>query len=1325
MAASYIYKAQGDRGKKGIFLTPQEDARSNPIAILPNGQRIPGQFVNTNEGRNQYLFGDAILGQQGVKIEYNGKTIDLEDSNKSYEGNNPFDGWEYRAKGDLGQAGSGGGGGFPSNLAPGNFGFGAYAAYLGGQFPNPTFADFDPVKKVPFQHTDPFEFSQKYGDLSRSEVTKNADLAKQLALDQVSTELEGLKSFAPAASALKRSELSLDNRFNQAQRTNQLKDVFPDLDQRFGDLRSDLNAQRKRAGIYASGRAPDEITDRGLELTARSRAADNASASGFSGLAAARTSDLLSAETRLGLAQYGENLTQSNVAGRENLIGTEAALKLAPTAYSDAGSQIRVTPSVSAASLSQGNLGQLNQLSMLSASQAFAGEVGQQQFKSSQEFARREFNKSGLFNESQVNAGIANSFALGKFQYDVGYAGMLAGAAQTDINANTELAQQAAAGQAAQQSQAAAQQGNTIGAIASGIGNIVGAAPALIGALGLGNSGDGYTGAGAISAGGSTYEPGTNYGGGSGSIFVPTGQTIPSGYRRQKGTSSGGSIAIPIGGGAVNGPSQGPSSNGPSSGGTYAGGSSGGSYNGGSSNEDFGGGGAPSGGDSGGIQRDPGSESDPNVEPPPPPDPNYDPSQEDSGGGDSFAYERSGQLPATQFASATLSNFQKDTGVGVGADEALNLTDKSRSVLSDAGIHYQPSQTASVPAGVDSAGRKLYGDPSKMALTTPEAGNSYVKSFFDTMLPTGVFSKGDTDKLQQIAGVAGSVAFIDKLNTYWQAGDKKAFVNAVAQQFKTPIINSITKDPRDRAGLSSLFSAYNLFENWDRMSAGQKGLGLASLGLHAFHYTTGEDLASKPVIEPTLGADGQVINPGLTVGQTLGLFQQGYNAYALVNNWNDLNTIQKITGGITNAAGIAETAKNFGLLGEGVGGTAVNITGGQLANLGYSSASQYGVGAVVGSSEATVPAGYTTVSQLGNGTKVIAPQANAATTAVGPSTLQAVGAGASIAAGAYQVYQGWGTGGAKGALNGAVGGLAIDAGLYTLGATNPYLFAGIVAVSILGDMIHTGKNAAQVQRDGMRSVLKDSGLADKNYQVTLADGTLADVGIDGHGGRHGITNRDLLTEQHKSYKDLSSYDVDYTNDLDYASSMGGVTLSRLLAGGSATNISQVGGQLGNAAIANIGFGKEMTETNFNKMAANQRAFFSQSGIKSKEDALQLINMAEAQHRLSPTDATTSRQAVSMFFDKDGFKTAQSLMAGRHRGIETIPNTTPPRQTVDVKSPSDGASKLPPGRDVDPGFNLPKGSNLYQGLKNRLSPLRLSKEEIINRNASRYGAAANG
>jgi len=226
---------------------------------------------------------------------------------------------------------------------------------------------------------DPSQIASEYGDINREQMRKNAALSSELALDALDTELRGLQNFAPAASALKRGELARDNQFNQQQRDEQLAAADP-------NLRADLMAQRERANAYASGRAPDSIQDRALELGIRSSAADAAAGGGFgvrSG-AARKASELMSAQQRIGLSQYGDQLLTSNIGARGEML-------LAPTQYSDAGAQMQVMPTQSGAALAMQIASEANS-GNITADKALASLSQQEQFKSGLEQDTRKLN---------------------------------------------------------------------------------------------------------------------------------------------------------------------------------------------------------------------------------------------------------------------------------------------------------------------------------------------------------------------------------------------------------------------------------------------------------------------------------------------------------------------------------------------------------------------------------------------------------------------------------------------------------------------------------------------------------------------------------------------------------------------------------------------------------------------------------------------------------------------------------------------------------------------------------------------------------------------
>lgn len=178
--------------------------------------------------------------------------------------------------------------------------------------------------------------------------------------------------------------------------------------------------------------------------------------------------------------------------------------------------------------------------------------------------------------------------------------------------------------------------------------------------------------------------------------------------------------------------------------------------------------------------------------------------------------------------------------------------------------------------------------------------------------------------------------------------------------------------PIQKQDLQSLYNAYILFQNWPKMSAAQKARGVAGLGIQGFKWGSGKDLNAEWISKPS------GTNPGLTYGQAFDLFNQGYNAYALAKNWDQLNTIQKITGGARSAYDIARTAKGFGLLGTGTNGAATAANAAQLAKAGWTPVAGKGVGAITANVGATLPQGYTSIATEG-GKVVAVPAANVPT----------------------------------------------------------------------------------------------------------------------------------------------------------------------------------------------------------------------------------------------------------------------------------------------------------------------------------------------------------
>jgi hypothetical protein len=224
---------------------------------------------------------------------------------------------------------------------------------------------------------------------------------------------------------------------------------------------------------------------------------------------------------------------------------------------------------------------------------------------------------------------------------------------------------------------------------------------------------------------------------------------------------------------------------------------------------------------------------------------------------------------------------------------------------------------------------------------------------------------------------------------------------------------------------------------------------------------------------------------------------------------------------------IFETIKGFG---SGAGGaSAVNSLGSSAGGMSSMGSSIPSVSGFSGMEE-----------MLGNGLFSQAPSGMTASTAANPATLggvQSLGSSGlssigsvalPIAAAAITANSLWESGG-KDILRGRG-----DKADYT----NLGLAAGTMGLSemanmglrlmgkrSLGAMMKSGKSGAQNQRDDFRSFLKQSGVADNDYNVKLADGSMFNVGLDGKTKYKNVgKNVDGGTER-------NAWDVDWSNPL--------------------------------------------------------------------------------------------------------------------------------------------------------------------------------------------------
>lgn len=1317
---------------------------------------------------------------------------------------------------------------------------------LSGEFPSPVTANFNTIKKAKYKMTNPMRFAKRFGQFNREEILKNYELAKSLALQQLDTELQGLDKYAPAAAALKRSEISADNLFNQQQRSAQIASTMPGVAGWLAD-------QADRANAYAQGRVPDSITDRALELNMRSASADRSTAAGFgaSSSVARKASDLMSAEKRIQLSQYGDQLLGQN-------IQTTANLMLAPTEYSDAGAQIRVMPEIGGARLSAGALSEINQITGLPTSSAFQGRVQQQQFLTNLKQQTRMFNAQGEWNESSFNANTANQFALKKFDYKAQLAGVMAGVETANNMIGLGLSQQAQYGQIFQDAMGASQSAGETAAVSGGIGSLIPQIPGMVnsiaGMFSPNNTPSDTNADGTANILGSDLGPeGSNitFGTDGGSI---NGHPIEAGGDTSSVDTSGGFSAAPDYGPAPSliTPDMYPqdySSSNYNLKGAGAGGYTGPSgLWGGQTNLQPGQPGYQFQAATGltvhpsmpgstaavlgaaGVSRDPNTIAKPvNV------GSGYDGNPifssavlqagMDTGAGNKWVttlgailapfgafpeedYQTLNQIGAAASDPAALDNLVANANKGdaqMFINSALGLfgkgpiesitKDKDKNALMAANAAYEgmqalpkisPEQRSLLVAGLglkasDFNGKQSLGEA--IVPTTVKPGTKPV-TIGKTLewFGKGINAYPLTKKWDQFSTLSKLITGNNSPDTVATVASQFNLLGAGVNGAEVPGVTeaSLAKagwTPMTHLGVGAVAGKQGAVVPAGYTEVGNtNGLRIAAPRGTAYTAQGAIGGASQSGLRGSNLSPRDPRLPNLSPG-TANALNWSVGAYNIYNMWNRkpgtasaLGTAQVVgsnvdaynkqqaienkdpsqISGYGAAAGSAMSAYNAYLAAKKGDEAAATGHGTQASFLAaqayYTEMGDTAAAQAMGQYAGYAGAGVNMINAYNQWKAGNKEGAGASTVAAGAS-LYHPGAGLAVA-GAYQSYKGWGSGSAK---NGAIGGSMMLAGMAMMGM--PLVGAGLMAVSVLGNMAKTGKPGDQNARDGIREAWQKNGfLVDKDYNVTLADGTLFNIGQDGHSGEHDPANPEMLTDGtlgsgHNTGK-MHSYDIDYTNDLDFVSGMQGTTLTRLLFGEKAKNIDQIGGQLGNAALGNVGYGQAMTKENFDKTQANMRAFYAKAGIGSKQDAYQLANSAFAEGRISESDMLTMHQSINMMFDEDGYDLAQKLMAGRNNGVKAAFDVANSDKTDDNTRPTSSetgaavagvagnlAQSMSPtanaftGKETSPGIIAPN----YEGMgfqnwgvnappvpaTSQSQMLRLTKDQVQARNQARY------
>lgn len=215
----------------------------------------------------------------------------------------------------------------------------------------------------------------------------------------------------------------------------------------------------------------------------------------------------------------------------------------------------------------------------------------------------------------------------------------------------------------------------------------------------------------------------------------------------------------------------------------------------------------------------------------------------------------------------------------------------------------------------------------------------------------------------------------------------------------------------------------------------------------------------------------------------------------------------------------------------------------------------------------------------------------AGTTATG-STLGTIGSVAlPVAVGAAALSTAWETG-MKDILRGR-GNRAdwANQGVNLATGFLPNMALNLMGKPSIGRMMTSGKSDAQLLRDDFRGLLKKTGVADNDYNVTLADGSQFNIGLDGK------TKYQNVGENIDKKKTRNAWDVDFSNPLaEFAVKQIDPMIRNIYQGADGKlKLEQYTGMLVNAATSNAKSQDDVI-ANINAMLGKS-TFAKQAGIK--------------------------------------------------------------------------------------------------------------------------------
>lgn len=1297
MPASFIYKPNTYKGP--VVLVPSEGPQTPPVITLPDGSKITGKYLNTNEGRHQFVFPRDIIGQQGITIDYGGQSGSIGNGAMSYEGSS-IGGWDERFKGSM-QDPSAGAGGSPQSA-------GGY-----GGLPNPYMMmfqpvnfnpisykpiNYDPIQAAPYKFTDPIEAAKRYNTFNKEQEQNAFDTGIKRGQQLTDLDTNAISNFANKMSGLQMNLVGAENAFNQAQRLKAVDFALP-------DLRSTLDAKRDRASTYASGRLLNSAEDRAYEVAARSASADGSFVRGFGddSVFGKRTSDILSAQQRLGISQMGEGMLNDWISQGSSIL-IDTPLK------SSISQRLPSTPPILPSQQATQQQGNLANMTTVPLQFGISSEINQNQFSTNLEQGTRTFNAGNTFSKDQFNAGnqlqtdsfnASNDLGAQEFNSSGAFQASQAqfSGLQTNYDRATNAANRAddirraelhneAASSAADSNISAQQDAGNAGAAGQIGGAIIGGA---IDYFTGGKGGGGVVGdiLGAIGLGGSA--------GGGGSTPAQTASGM-----------SGGSIT---GGGHTFAPT----------------GSQSLSATLGSSS-------TPQ------VSADASQVEDINSQVAAPP-------QSGTQGGASRSYSGSSiPVSSSEFDPAAtapmVSQGIKQTGAllqnlgrsGPSTPQVSSLGNGLANGANSAQEITGSFQTVSTPEAEMSMADNLKAAAIKNANSPEEQAN--IESIFSQVrehLDTGVGVKG------QAAGIAG---FIKNYNDYSDPERVRGITNiSFAGQdllgaYGVKDLNSDTIGKIPVAGTNNRMtvkdavslqnSGYNvsgLVTHWDEISAVTAALGgkedllsVASTGrdLNLAGTDTPESINQRQLALREAGASGAgAWGAGAVSVPSSNRKQVERQGYVAVGTSSDGQVVA------VPRSAAASAGLTFGIVGSGMDEVGLNklpLKNLQVSQTAKNNYDNWDTDFVpkntmsMGDRSAVASGLYA----LGNkdpyklGTILLTDLHKNGAVIQEPSN-------GDKAEGLVTAIEDKAANTATGGLSGKAD--AVDKEYFdgkirkTIDKANPMRPLVVKGVEVGLDATDSitskfsdikggfsgGKNEAQGQRDNLRSLLEDNGFT-KNNQMEFLDGTTFDIGKDGGRDRE-WNDPSLRRPDQQNVGKLGAYDLDYTRDIDAVMNLSGNALAVLQFGNADDNaVRQMGNYYTNGVVSKSK-SAELNMANFSTVQAEMANQFKRAGIETRDEAYALSNQLKTEGRVTDMQLVQIQQGINLAFDKNAYQGATQLLEGVKLG----------RKGEDLKESK--PSKNAPSSEAVPVDKGPEKFNKLEGPKASTSQ-KIQKQDKI-------------